>query len=82
MTRSEFLDCPAFIDGDHISRCGLPAHVEDRYALETTDGPLECVKIRCPEGHWFSGSLDSFDLPRLWHAHTARLVSAASPFYA
>jgi hypothetical protein len=66
-----FLDCPAFIDpmaaGDPTvaagrvgaARCGLPAAVEYRYAMRSTDGPLESVKIRCPRGHHFNGPLES-----------------------
>lgn len=48
--RATFVDCPS---------CGLPAEVEHRYTLTSTDGPLESAKIRCPRGHWFSGPLES-----------------------
>ena len=33
--------------------CGLPAHVEQRHVLESTDGPIEHAKVRCVSGHWF-----------------------------
>jgi hypothetical protein len=33
--------------------CGVPAHVEQRHVLESTDGPIEHAKIRCVTGHWF-----------------------------
>jgi hypothetical protein len=33
--------------------CGAPAQVEQRHVLESTDGPVEHVKIRCVGGHWF-----------------------------
>jgi hypothetical protein len=49
-TRVTFMDCPS---------CGLPAEVEHRYTLTSTDGPLESAKIRCPHGHWFSGPVES-----------------------
>jgi hypothetical protein len=49
-TRVTFMDCPT---------CGLPAEVEHRYTVTSTDGPLESAKIRCPRGHWFSGPLES-----------------------
>jgi hypothetical protein len=49
-TRVTFIDCPT---------CGLPAEVEHRYTVTSTDGPLESAKIRCPRGHWFSGPLES-----------------------
>lgn len=41
---SPFVDCP---------ECGLPAHVEWRAELASTDGPVEHVKIRCISRHWF-----------------------------
>jgi hypothetical protein len=60
---TSFLDCPAYLDSDGTARCGLPAEVEDRYALASTDGPLECAKIHCPVGHWFNGPLESLAIP-------------------
>jgi hypothetical protein len=59
--RSEvaFLDCPAYMDACGATRCGLPAEVEDWYAMRSTDGPLECARIRCPRGHMFNGPIES-----------------------
>ena len=54
-----FFDCPAYLDRDGTARCGLPAAVEDRYTLGSTDGAVTGVKIRCPQGHWFSGPVDA-----------------------
>src|SRR6516165_1861819 len=54
-----FLDCPAYMDKTGAARCGLPAAVEYRYAVRSTDGPLESVKIQCPRGHRFNGPIDS-----------------------
>jgi hypothetical protein len=54
-----FLDCPAYRDRQGTVRCGLPAEVEYWYAVSSTDGPLECAKIRCPVDHVFSGPLES-----------------------
>jgi len=56
-------DCPAFLSHDGSARCGLPAEVEARYTIRSTDGPLESVKIRCPRGHWFNGPVESLDIP-------------------
>jgi hypothetical protein len=53
-----FLDCPAYMDKTGAARCGLPAAVEYRYAVQSTDGPLESAKIRCPRGHCFNGPLE------------------------
>jgi hypothetical protein len=58
-----FLDCPAYINGDGSARCGLPAAVEDRYTLGSTDGAVAAVRIRCPKDHWFSGPADSLAVP-------------------
>lgn len=33
--------------------CGLPAEVLDRFVLESTDGPVEMIKIRCVKGSPF-----------------------------
>lgn len=54
-----FLDCPAYMDQRGAARCGLPAVVEDRYTVNSTDGPLESARIRCPRGHYFNGPLES-----------------------
>lgn len=38
-----FLDCPAYTDRRGTARCGLPAEVEDRYTVSSTEGPQESV---------------------------------------
>ena len=58
-----FLDCPEYLDRHGAVRCGLPAEVECRYTVESSDGPLEAAKIRCPLGHWFNGPLESLLCP-------------------
>lgn len=54
-----FVDCPAYLGEDGAARCGLPAEVQRRFAMRSTDGPLECAMIRCPVGHWFNGPIGS-----------------------
>ena len=54
-----FLDCPAYLDRYGTVRCGLPAEVEHRYVMTSTDGPLESARIRCPDGHMFNGPVES-----------------------
>ena len=54
-----FLDCPAYLDARGAARCGLPAEVEHRYSMRSSDGRLDSAKIRCPRGHWFNGPLES-----------------------
>jgi len=53
-----FLDCPAYLDEEGRNRCGLPAEVQYRYAAESSSGPMESAKIRCPLGHWFNGPIE------------------------
>ena len=43
--------------------CGMPAHVEQRHVLESTDGPIEHAKIRCVRGHWFFLSVAALEQP-------------------
>ena len=33
--------------------CAAPAEVVDRFALPSTDGPIEHVKVMCLMRHWF-----------------------------
>jgi hypothetical protein len=68
-----FLDCPAYLDRRGAARCGLPAEVEHRYTMGSTDGPLESARIRCPRGHWFNGPIESLT----WDKSGAAAVSAA-----
>jgi hypothetical protein len=56
----EFVDCPAYADERGTIRCGLPAEVEDRYTMTSTDGPLDSARIRCPRGHFFNGPIEAF----------------------
>ena len=58
-TSMMFLDCPAYMDKTGSVRCGLPAEVQDRYLMSSTDGALESARIRCPRGHWFNGPIES-----------------------
>jgi hypothetical protein len=58
-----FLDCPAYVDRDGIRRCGLPAEVEDQCTMASTDGPVDCVRINCPAGHWFNAPVEFLVLP-------------------
>lgn len=33
--------------------CDLPAEIVDRFALYSTHGPIEHVKVNCVNQHWF-----------------------------
>jgi hypothetical protein len=61
-TQMKFLDCPEFMDDQGVTRCGLPAEVEDEYTLPSTGGPMKGTRIRCPRGHWFNGPAESLSL--------------------
>lgn len=74
-----FLDCPAYLDERGASRCGLPAEVEYRYGAQSTDGVLESAKIRCPNGHWFSGTIESLTWDKNADAATSRAKPAGLP---
>ena len=67
-----FLNCPAYMDKDGAARCGLPAEVHCRYTMNSTDGPLESAKIRCPLGHWFNGPIEYLTVPQPPTAPAAR----------
>ena len=67
-----FLDCPAYMDQHGAARCGLPAAVEGRYTVTSTDGPLESARINCPRGHYFNGPLESLT----WHKTVSATPSA------
>lgn len=34
-------------------QCNQAAEIERQDVLESTDGPVEHVKVRCLVGHWF-----------------------------
>jgi len=53
------------MDKSGAVRCGLPAEVECRYTVRSSDGPLESAKIRCARGHWFNGPIEFLT----WNKH-------------
>jgi hypothetical protein len=61
-----FLDCPAYLDQEGTVRCGLPAEVQYRYIMESSDRPVESVMTRCPSGHCFKGPIE-FLGPQIRH---------------
>jgi hypothetical protein len=71
-----FLNCPAYMDNNRASRCGLPAVVHCRYIMNSTDGPLESAKISCPRGHHFNGPIEYLTMPE---QPTTTAVSASLP---
>jgi hypothetical protein len=47
------------MDTTTCPECGAPAEVTDRFVLESTDGPIEHVRVRCAGMHWFLMSTES-----------------------
>jgi hypothetical protein len=74
-----FLDCPAYLDDEGAARCGLPAEVQCRFIMDSTDGPVESAMIRCPSGHWFSGPIEflSYDKAAAGLGHKTGLRASA-----
>jgi hypothetical protein len=35
-------------------QCGAPARITERFWLDSTDGPVEHLKIGCLSEHWFT----------------------------
>ena len=73
-TEVTFMDCPGYMDRDGTARCGLPAVVQDRYTVDSTDVPLEAARIRCPRGHWFNGPVEALTLEK-----SPRAAAPAAP---
>jgi hypothetical protein len=78
-SHATFLNCPAYMDKDGATRCGLPAEVEYRYTMNSTDGPLESAKISCPRRHHFNAPIEYLTLPEQPTATTALASPAAAP---
>ncbi len=47
--------------------CGAPAAIEERYVLQSTDGPVEHAKVRCVTGHGFFLPVASLEQVRASH---------------
>ncbi len=43
--------------------CGAVAEIDDRFVLESTDGPVDHVRTVCVRRHWFV--LPAASMPRL-----------------
>ena len=69
-----FLDCPAYLDRNGSVRCGLPAEVQSRYTISSTEGPLESARIHCPRDHWFNGPIESLT----WHKNPQQIAAYTS----
>jgi hypothetical protein len=52
LERLTLLDVEAVLCPD--PQCASPGHIEDRSTLESTDGPVDVVKVRCSAGCWYT----------------------------
>jgi hypothetical protein len=52
LERLTVLDVQAVVCPD--PQCAAPAHIEDRWIHQSTDGPVEVVKVRCSTGCWYT----------------------------
>jgi hypothetical protein len=43
---------PETLELTFCPQCDMPAEIEDRSVLQSTDGPIALVRIRCLNGHW------------------------------
>lgn len=59
--------------------CGAPAEILDRATLESTDGPIEHVKLTCVRRHWFLMSTGSLASARRRAADAPAPRSAPTP---
>ena len=48
----QMADCP---------QCGLPTEITERLVLDSTDGPVEHVRIKCVQRHWFLLPVESLE---------------------
>jgi hypothetical protein len=54
MDETRFSACP---------ECGATAEVVPEGCADSTDGPVEMVRVRCVERHWFLMAADSLPAP-------------------
>jgi hypothetical protein len=47
------------MDTTTCPECGAPAEITDRFVLESTDGPIEHLRVQCAGRHWFLTSTES-----------------------
>ncbi|MEE8601681.1 hypothetical protein [Euzebya tangerina] len=60
LTTTQLTTCPS---------CGDTAEIVRRDVLESTDGPIEHVYVRCVGRHWFMLSIDALERHRALVAH-------------
>jgi hypothetical protein len=67
------------MDATTCPECGAPAEITRRSALESTDGPVEHVKLQCVRRHWFL--MPTFLLAEYLHPQWRTPAAIPSPAY-
>lgn len=57
--------------------CGYPAEVTDRFALNSTDGPVDHVALQCAGGHHFRMPVDALAVQSQEQLGAPRAMSSA-----
>jgi hypothetical protein len=57
-------------------QCGAQAQITERFWLDSTDGPVERLKIGCVSNHWFTPRAETVQAEQV---ATADRVLAAQP---
>jgi hypothetical protein len=52
------------MDATTCPECGAPAEITDRWAVESTGGPMEHVRLQCVRRHWFLMPTALLERPR------------------
>jgi hypothetical protein len=63
-------------DTTSCHECGAPAQITSRFHLDSTDGPVEHVKVGCSNNHWFTMPAEMLE-PTRSAAHIGLAASRA-----
>jgi hypothetical protein len=66
---SDSIPCP---------QCGAPARITERFWLDSTDGPVEHLKIGCLSKHWFTPRAETVQREQVATAPERDLVAPPS----
>lgn len=47
-----------YVETTGCATCGAPSEVLDRYVLDSTDGPIEHIKVVCVRRHWYTVAVE------------------------
>jgi hypothetical protein len=67
------------MDATTCPDCRSPAEITERFVLESTDGPIEHVRLRCVRQHWFLMPTGSLAAGRGTATHAVSRPAAPRP---